>query len=324
MSIDFFPLRSVFTKKIVLITGIHGSGKSMLGPIISSLDRCENSRKDFSIEHIQILFHYGKISKDAAKYMLGSKIDFMFYDSLIGRNINMRFGDETSLWSASDPANLFSRLCNSKGESVVKSDIEKNDTIFVLDTHNSIWHSELWFECFPNIRIINLQRHPIDVINSWSKSGLGNDIWKNKINQLLTLKWQKTFVPYYAYGWEQRYIQALPFERVILMYDHIMNEHSNAMHRMSKENKEKVLDIHFEDMVTHPLKYIEKVCSFLDTSETVNTPISIEKERVPRVLNQFEREEKLNKIIKNVESEYEEIVKLQSLNYEAKLSTLTL
>jgi hypothetical protein len=296
----------------------------MLSPIVSSLDRCENPRKDFSIEHIQILFHYGKISKDAAKYMLGSKIDFMFYDSLIGRNINMRFGDESSLWNASDPANLFSRLGNSKGESIVKSDIEKNDTIFVLDTHNSIWHSELWFECFPNIRIINIQRHPIDVINSWHKSGLGNDIWKNKINQLLTLKWQKEFVPYYAYGWEERYIQSSSFERVILMYDHIANEHSNAMHCMNKENKEKVLNIHFDDMVTHPLRNIEKVCSFLQTSETVNTPISKEQERVPRVLDPFERDEKLNKIIKNVESECVEIVKSQSLNYESKLSALML
>jgi len=321
MVLDFYPLRDVFTKKIVLITGIHGSGKSMLSPIISSLGKCENPRKDFSIEHIQILYHYGKISKEAAKYMLGSKIDFMFYDSLIGRNINMRFGDESSLWNAPDPVSLFSRLGSNKGEEVVEREIENNDTIFLLDTHNSIWHSELWFECFSNIKIINMQRHPIDVINSMYKNGLGNDIWKNKINQLLTLQWKNGFVPYYAYGWEDQFIKSSPIERVILMYDNIVNQHLNAVHLISTKNKEKILNIYFDDMAMNPSQNIEKVCDFLQTSVTFNTPISKEQERVPRALNHLERDEKFSNIKKMISSKYVDIICAQTKNYEYEFFT---
>jgi hypothetical protein len=324
MSKDFYPSRNIFTKKIVLITGVHGTGKSMLSPIVSSLERCENLRKDFSIEHIQILFHYGKISKDAAKYMLGSKVDFMFYDSLIGRNINMRFGDESSLWNSSDPVNLFSRLASSKGSSVIDEHTEKNDTIFLLDTHNSVWHSQLWFDCFPNIKIINIQRHPIDVVNSWYKNGLGNDIWNNKINQLLTLKWENGSVPYYAYGWEDRYVKSSPIERVILMYNHVINKHYESMLNISNINKEKIFDVHFDKIALKPSENIRAICDFLQTNETIQTPINKEQEYVPRELHPSERDKKFNNIKKIADDEFIEIISAQSISYESKYSTLEL
>ena len=316
MSRTFSPLRYIFTKNIVLITGVHGSGKSMLTPIVSSLACCENPRKEFTLGHIQALFHYGKISKDVAKYMLGAKIDFMLYDSLIGRNINMRFGDESSLWYASNPGSLFSRLNRKKGKDIIDNDIIRENANFLIDTHNSIWHSELWFECFPKIKIINMQRHPIDVINNWYKNGLGADIWENKLNQALTLQWENKLVPYYAYGWEEQYINSSPIERVILMYDKVMKKHVESMNKIGKVNQRKILNVYFEDMALHPSKNIDRICNLLQTVETLDTPISKAQERVPRKLDKADRFDKLTQISKLVGDDYIDIVNMHSRTYE--------
>ena len=69
----------------------------MLAPIVSSLKRSEKIMFNFILEQYPILQYMGKISVDTAKYLIGYTID-MLYD-IIGRDVNFRFSDETSVWN---------------------------------------------------------------------------------------------------------------------------------------------------------------------------------------------------------------------------------
>ena len=71
-------------------------------------------------------------------------IDFALYDKMIGRNINFRFEDETSIWNTPDPSIYFKRLNSDRGDIVIDK-IKNERPIHVVDIHNCLWFSQLWF-----------------------------------------------------------------------------------------------------------------------------------------------------------------------------------
>ena len=56
--------------KIVFVDGLWGCGKTMLSPILSSMDRVELLSYTYDLENICTLFHLKKISKNGAETMI--------------------------------------------------------------------------------------------------------------------------------------------------------------------------------------------------------------------------------------------------------------
>ena len=100
---------------------------------------------------------------------------------MIGRNVNFRFSDETSVYQSKNPNEYFSRIFSDRGESILKKHQKKN-THMLVDTHDGIWFHKFWSNLgIKNLKIINVYRNPIDIVNSWINLELGT-VEKNTLS----------------------------------------------------------------------------------------------------------------------------------------------
>ena len=89
--------KECFFKNVAVVTGTYCSGKSMVAPIVSSLNNVEHVRKLLVVDQIFHLSHLKKIDQETAIFLVRQYLDKSFYEQLIGRNINFRIEDETSI-----------------------------------------------------------------------------------------------------------------------------------------------------------------------------------------------------------------------------------
>lgn len=289
------PIKKNFVKNLVLIGGATRSGKVMLAPIVSSLERSENIRLDHLTEQITMLHSLGLISNDVAMYLLRYSINFMLYEIFIGRNANFRPSDYTSIWNTRQPEIYFKRLFLEEGEAVFKQ-IDKDNPIFVLMFHNALWYADILFKAFPTLKILHMRRHPIDMVYSWYRKGYGADFCEKPHNALLTIEWKSEIIPFYAIGWEEEYKKLKEMDRIIHMILRIQEMNDKSLDSLSEGNRKKIMIISFEKMATNPKPILSKICSFLDTKETLYTKVVLERERCPRTISTEERKMKRDRI----------------------------
>ena len=75
-------------EKIVIVDGQPGCGKTMLSPIIASMERVELLSYAFEVEFICRLFHLNKIDSDAAIAMVRMLVDHKLYQTIMCRDTN--------------------------------------------------------------------------------------------------------------------------------------------------------------------------------------------------------------------------------------------
>ena len=78
------------------------------------------------------------------------------------------------LFRDSKNPNLYKkRILSKRGEKILKHH-EKIGTSMLLDAHDGIWFHKFWQNLkIKNLKIINIHRNPIDIVNSWINSDLG-------------------------------------------------------------------------------------------------------------------------------------------------------
>lgn len=307
--------RKPFLKNLVIVTGLTSSGKSMLAPIVSSFKHSEKIMFNFPLEQYPMLNYVGKMAEDTAIYLIRYTIDFMFYDNMIGRNANFRFSDETSIWNTSNPCEYFKRLFADEGNAVL-DEIKKKNPLVVLAMHNALWHSKVYFQAFPSLKMLHCKRHPIDIVHRWHEKGFGSSYYSKLRNGSLTIKWKNKIIPYYAFGWEEEYVGLSEMDSIIHMIHNILLNHKRTYDSLLKKDWKHIMVVPFEKMVARPKPYLKKICSFLNTEETLYTPIVLNKENIPRDIQEESRRDKLNEIKKLASHDSFNLLMKMTENYE--------
>ena len=172
---DLKLVKETFLKDLVIVTGSPTAGKSMLAPIVASLERAENFKMSILLEHLGTLNYLGKLPDDVLVFLLRYTVDFMLYDNMIGRNMNFRFQDETSIWNTNNPAKYFERLLAERGEFVVDQ-IHQERPLLILALSDAFWHAKRWFEAFPFLKLVYVSRYPVDTAYSWYNHRYGEEV----------------------------------------------------------------------------------------------------------------------------------------------------
>ena len=193
-----FEKRYIWLENLILVTGTHTSGKSMISPVIASLKKVEILRKIYYLDQLANLHFFNKLKFKTAKFMANHILDLSYYEQLIGRNMNFRHEDETSVANSKDPKFFVKRLKVKKGSQILKKH-KKINTHMLLDTHDGIWFNKFWLNLgIKNLKIINICRNPIDVVNSWINSDLG-EAEKQLLCQIPLISYKKKIKPFYYY-----------------------------------------------------------------------------------------------------------------------------
>ena len=303
-------------RNLIIINGNARCGKSMITPIISSLERVENLKLLYFFDHILVGMFLGSIDEMYAKALMRVSLNEVVYFNRIGRNANFRPDDESSIFNYKEPKKYYKRLFIKDGEEVIEK-LRREDNYFLLRTHNTLANLELLDKLEIPYRMLQLFRHPVDNIYSWYKRGWGERVGNDPRTFTITTDFKGTRVPWYCVGFEEEWLNLNPYERSVRDVSFLIKRSVEQYRKLiSKKN---IHIITFEEFAQNPHDELKKICEFLNTTTSLYTPVFMEKERVPRVIDPSERERKLLELKQNVNMEiYSQLNELSGL-YESNL-----
>lgn len=305
--------------RILFIDGLTRTGKSLMGPICSSFDHIEIERVEEYMEFLGGLYYLGKITRDAAVTYMQQKTDMCIYDSMLGRNINFRWTDHSSVWRSSKRLTYIRRLWAEEGNVVINKIREKR-VIFQNQTHDQLMNLNLFYSAFQDrLFVIEMFRHPVNLIDSWLRRGWGGRFGTDPRAYTFTLDYHGTDVPYYAFGWEQEYLDSSPTSRVLKMINVLWKAGMKTVEKLSDRRKKQILFIPFEGFIQNPFPYISEIENLLQISRTKSTAKALIRERCPR---EYRHEDMLNRrtqIINDLPKEEVQVLERLSSEYEKKL-----
>ena len=168
------------------------------------------------MEQANFLNYINKIDKKTAIYFLRRSFSMMDYNLRISREINFKKTDYTSIFKSKNPKLYIKRLDEKEGDTVIKKLKSEKNTIPLM-IHNGLITTNL-FEAFKEYKLIEMIRNPISQVFSWINKGYGDKFYSSYRASCLTIKYKNKIIPYYAYGWEQKYLNLNQYERIIEMF----------------------------------------------------------------------------------------------------------
>ena len=268
-------------KQIVVVDGQAGCGKTLLSPIISSFKRVELLTYIFEIEFILRLKKMKKIKKDAAISMIKLFTDHKLYQTMMGREVNFRISDISSIYNYRNP-NVYLNRIKQRGDEIIPNKINKKKPILNFTTHDLTEYINELFEAYgTKLVFIEVIRHPLYMIIQQSLN------MKNLINTSRDVdvyyKLKNKEYPHFALGWESVYNKLNFVEKAIhLMSINIKKNEEKRKKILKSKFKNNYLLLPFEDFVKRPDKYLNDIKKKLHTTESLDTLKFLRKANVPR------------------------------------------
>ena len=127
-----------FQNKIVFVNGFGASGKTMLSPIISSMQNVESLVFPYELQWISSFLYTGQIKEDLYAEFLKQYADHTIYNQMMGRNSNFRPSDISSVLQSIKKLSYLKRIFQ-KGDNYVLEKIEKEKPIINYTTSHLIF-----------------------------------------------------------------------------------------------------------------------------------------------------------------------------------------
>jgi len=294
---DFYRKENLL-QNFLLVNGTARCGKSLISPIISSFKKVEIERIEGIFDFISVSYHFGGMEKSCAINLLRTAADDYIYNSYLSRNINFRWSDHSSVFKSPNKVRYFKRLFQKEGAHTVER-IIREKPIFQTQGHDQMQFVELLLEAWPKtFRMLEIIRDPIAQIDSWLKRDWGTRYGKDPMALTPCFKYQNEAIPFYAFGWEDEYLEMEPIDRIIKMLYKLQVGNRKAYEKLSQNKKRQILVIRFEDFVMNTYEYVESLATFLDTATTSQTKSAIKKQGCPRNLVAGDRIKQFNLIKK--------------------------
>jgi len=268
----------------LFLEGISRSGKFFLGKLVSALDRVEYFQYVTILEHISFIERLGGVTEDAAIALLRSNVNEHIYHMKIGRNLNLRHDDASSLVNSPAVEDYLKRAASPISETVV-NDIRSEDKYYPFVLHEGLPNIGIYFKAFPALRCISLRRHPVDLVHSLYLRGWGHRLASDPLAFIPTLKSGKGVYPWYAKGWEKEYQDASEMDGIIKSVIMLMKMGDESYSKLSDKMKKQILVVHYEDLVEDTSSELGRIAGFLDAKPVKALPDILKRERCPQKIS---------------------------------------
>jgi len=298
-------------ENIVILDGFSNSGKSLLAPVISSLERCELWRINPLYDKLCFMDAFKKIERDASSTLVKLFADVDLYNLIIGRDVNFRVNDDTGVHKNLQEDRYKKRLVSAGGDYGTKA-IEGKNPILILMTHFIFELSDLLFDSYKErmkIYII-MVRHPLHLMMSWFSLKWHERMGIDKREFQLCYERNGTVFPWFAHSWEKKYPSLNPLEKAIMMIYSLNEGMAKRYNELAERDRDKVLFVPFEKLLTHPYQYFDRIMEKLNTKKSSMTDRVLEEVKLPR--------EGENDYIEKLLHDFQILMKKESVSEESK------
>lgn len=272
-----------FLEKIIIIDGISGTGKIVIDDFLSTFDKIEILNISTELENLTILRHYNKIDQNGYETFIKLHLDNMLYETMMGRNINTRVFDQSSIFKSQKIIRYLQRLF-SKGDEEVQEVIEKAKPVLRLMTHSIMGISQPLFQAFnTKLYFIDVVRNPLSILKTlyeFNKRYESMNGIKRQFQIFITHENEE--IPYWAMSYKEEYINMNVMEKTIYELKY-KTEQSNKFKINHKDLYDKYcLTVPFEIFVKKPIEYMKKIANLIKEKNTSNYKKLINKYKIPR------------------------------------------
>lgn len=305
---------NICAKKIILITGLTRSGKTLLCPIISSLKNCEQFFFNTISENVSIMNYMKKINFDAADYIIKKAINENIQDKLLGRNLNNKKNDFTSIKNYKNKNIYIKRMKTNKKSNFEKSNEFKNN-FFPILFHEGLMNLKLIEKTLNFPKIINISRHPVDLMVSWIKKGYVSKHYSSVTNTVLTYQYKKKILPFFCLGIEKEILKQKTDEDKIVKMINNLNKIFKKNYLNSKKKKNIILIKH-DNFLTKPNKFVNQICTSFNIGKTKHLKTVLKEQNCPRKINHKQRDKNSKLFFSKLSEENKKILNKLIIQYE--------
>jgi len=275
----------VIDDELVFVDGLTRVGKSALNQLLNTVENVSHPQFIELLEQLIPLISQSEISIQAASSLLRLHLNERFYNFRIGRNLNFRFSDLTSIWNAKNPQDFFKLLSKPDGDEVLN--LEKNQRIIhQFQTHDALTHFSKLKSMKLDFKMIELVRNPIDTIYSWYRRGWGERFDNaDKRSFTMLFEFKDKMVPHYVHGMNEDYFKLSPIEKCVALHNHLIRKSIDEFKSLSEIDIKRLKFVSFEQMVTEPYVIMKEVADFLGSNLIENQSFYFSKARVPRKIH---------------------------------------
>lgn len=268
-------IKNTHNNDIILVNGLAKSGKLIIERILEAYDGVQlHSSIDIS-EPIIWMYNLKKIDKEATIYLLRSLIDRELYEKSICRNINTRLDDGTSVFKYPYPLDYLKKILSKCDRNIDKK------TTLNLSMHNSLTYYEILNASLGDrMKIINIHRDPADNIYDMHKYSLYDRISTDPSIIEFNYDVDGNIIPNYAIEWMDDYLEMNKMDRVVNLYLYDMQ--SNLSSYEEAKNKDNILMLGFDDIVSKPKEICKIIEKFIDKKPTHGLNRLLKKQKCPR------------------------------------------
>jgi hypothetical protein len=273
-------------RDIVVIDGMSCAGKSFVAPLLSSLDRGELWTINHLYEYLCTMYHYGRMSLDAASTLVQLYADLDLYNLRVGRNTNFRRSDISSAHFNLQGTRYHARTRLKDGDGIVREIFRARPILFLM-THYIFGQSDLLFKAFGSRlkSYLIVVRHPLDLLESWYKGNwdcrVGSD--PREFQLCCAVKGQKA--PWFATPWLRQYRRLNRLEKSVATVVWFQKEFKRQWKRLSPEERRKVIFLPFEKVAPDPVTALRGIAKKLGAKITPLTGRVMKKFCMPRNLD---------------------------------------
>ena len=278
--------KNTFNNKVVFVNGFSASGKTMVAPIISSMQNVESLIYPYEIEWISSIYYCDGIEKNFYLEFLKQYADHTVYNQMMGRNSNLRPSDISSILQSRKKFLYLMRLFK-KGDNLVPNKIIKDNPIINYTSSHLLFFINDIGEAFKKrVLFIETVRSPLYMFRQIKI--LFKEVYMQRPEKVFTFQAHNQFGKSFFFDFFSKddVFQDISLnnlnELVISYLERIFEFYFNFNFSKIDMAGGKLIFLPFEKFVLHPDKWIKSILNCLEIDHDKNLSNELKKQKVPR------------------------------------------
>ncbi len=254
--------RARLADNIVILDGITRSGKLFLGNMIEGIGGVDRFQYFGLLEHMGYMSRLGFIDREVAKAIIECQIDNFVYNRAVGRNMNLRETDKSSLTKSPKLQEYLARGKAPDGDPAVEK-VQSGNMLFPFVIHEGLPNIKMYYEIYPTLKVIEISRNPIDLSVRWFQKGWGKRWGVDPKDFSMPIMGKNGPVPWFTYQWKDEYENLDEMDRIIRIMKSLDEMGKEGYEKLSKEERERMHMLTYEDLTIDPMPELQKIADFL-------------------------------------------------------------
>ncbi len=312
-----------FPDNLMIIDGVTRSGKFWLADFMGYFENVEPVIHEASMDYIAIRAFFNDLDQDSAKEILRNMVSNKCFSISIGRELNFRLADSSSIYHNPQRSKYLNRVHSLPDQNFENlKTVDYREVTFPILSHDwlSIWGVQQ--EAFPGIKIVRVERNPVDLVYAWLDTGIG-------LGQMAfghRLGYNNKTYPWFAMDFCDKYDQLTDAERIILSISYLCNSAWANIKRL-KEQGGSIICTSYERMGEQPAVEMNRISDFTGRKQLpVMDSLIMLQGRKNRSIEQLRttRERKISFIAERCSLAFMNILTDLQLEYETDIQDLML